>query len=199
MSAEEYVILSCAALAALFILGASRARAPEEPEPPPPDPGRWRRFRIHDGSLRGPLDEAAPAVVEEPSGLRLDAAPRHGAADPVRVAAAGGTPKVTVTRGWLFPGRLRVRIDGRPAIALASARGRVTVRSLAGEPIEARGDLRAGDYEIRRGGKLVAMSFQESGPEGSPTAPARHVEVLRGDDPVLPLALAMALEVARSS
>ena len=198
MSAEAYLFVSCAVLAAIFLCGARRAPQPVQAEPPP-DTGRWRRFRIHEGALDGALPDSAPAVVEDPSGLRMDAAPRAAAGDPVRVAGPGGRPVVTVRRGWLIGGRFRVKIDGRPALEIISRSGRLSARCVASDPIETRGDMGSGNYEVRRGGRLVALCFREGAPEG-PDAPAiRSLEVLRDEDPVLPLALALGVEVAARS
>jgi hypothetical protein len=102
---------------------------------------------------------------------------------------------VTVRRGWLIGGKLRVKIDGRPALEIVSSRGAIAVRSIAGEAIEARGDVRSGSYEIRRGGRLVGLCFRDQ-PHGASGPEVRRIEVLREEDPVLPLALAVGVEVA---
>ena len=199
MSAEAYLFVSCAVLAAVFLWGARRAPQPIQAEPPP-DTGRWRCFRILQTALGGPLHAPAAAVFEEPAGLRLDAAARPGASDPVRIAGPGGQPAVTVRRGWLVAGRFRVKIDGQPALEVVTRGGRLSVRSRPELAIEAHGDLRSGDYEIRRGGKLVAMSYRDAAPGESPDEPeVLRVEVLREEDPVLPLALALGVEVAARS
>ena len=199
MSAEAYLFVSCAVLAAIFLC--SLRRAPRPPaEEPPPDTGRWRCFRIHEGALGGPLQNPAPAVVEEPSGLRLDAAPRAASGDPIRIAGPGGHPALTVRRGWLLGGRFRVKIDGRPALELVARSGRITVRGRPELAIEARGDLRSGNYEVRLDGKLVGISYRDAAPGESRDEPeVTRVEVLRDEDPVLPLALALGVEVAARS
>jgi len=198
MSTEAFLLVSCAVIAAIFLCGSRRAPEPE-PAEPPPDPGRWRRFRIHERALGGALHDPAPAVVEEPSGLRMDATPRAAATDPVRIAGPGGRPAVTVRRGWLLGGRFRVRIDGRPVLEIVARGGRLTARGIEGDPIETRGDMGSGNYEVRRGGRLVALCFRDGAPEGSDAPAIRSLEVLRDEDPVLPLALALGVEVALKS
>jgi hypothetical protein len=197
MSAEAYLFVSCAVLAAIFLC--SLRRAPQPPaEEPPPETGRWRCFRVLEGALGGPLSNPTPAIVEEPSGLRLDAAARPSASDPVRIAGPGGRPVVTVRRGWLFGGKFRVKIDGRPALEVAARGAGLAVRTRPELALEARGDIRSGNYEIRHGGKLVAMSFRD-GAAGEGPDEVLRVEVLREEDPVLPLALALAVAVAGRS
>ncbi len=201
MSASDYLLISAAVTAGILITAATVPR-PEPKKEPPRESSRWKRFRIAAGAFHGALKEAALAVVEEPSGLKLLATPRDEAAGRrVRLAGPDGRPVVEIAPGRLLRWRrLRVFVEEREWLHITlpgPGEKKPGLRFLfPRDAYEVQGGVGAREYEVRRGGKLVAsVSWQR--PAGD-DAPRREyvLETIKSEEALPLVALAAGLEAA---
>jgi hypothetical protein len=201
MSGSDYLYLSAAAVLLALVLSLALHRPPEK-KTPPQETTRWKRFRVAFGALHGALKEATAAIVEDSGGLKLLALPRLDAPGRrVVLSRDGRRPAIELVRGRFFAKRkLRVRLGGKDwltALAPRHGEGRPQLQFRAlPEACDLHGDVAGREYEVRRGGKLIAsVSWQRGASEGA-DAKEYVLEVLKGQDPLPLVALAAAVEVA---
>ncbi|MBI4606668.1 MAG: hypothetical protein HY721_32290 [Planctomycetes bacterium] len=200
MNGTDYIFVSAAVVLAALIAALSVGRAPETKDAPR-EATRWRRFRISFGALHGPLRDAAAAVLEDPSGLKLLAAPRESLS-PRRVSLLkDGSPVIDIVRGrLLFHRRLRVLLQGREWLA-ATVPGPGQKRpglefASPTDACEVQGNTAAREYELRKAGRLVASVSWQRAPGDDASRKEYVLEALKSEDPLPLVALAAAIEVA---
>ena len=194
MTPGEFILLSAVITGTILALAWSASKPVKKESPP--EPGRWRRFRMDPGPVHS--GTAGTPVAEEPGGLRLT---RDSGlpGDARRLAVQGSGARIDLVPPWLFPGsRLHIRVGGKPlATASRGRRGQPAVTfqfpAVGPPPYQVAGDAAGRDYEVRKGGKLIATVFHDGGKETSPRG-SYLTEVLRSEDPVPVLALVLAVE-----
>jgi hypothetical protein len=198
MSASDYILLAAALLGAALALSLAASR-PELPPLRPPEATRWRRFRVFARPLHADLERPAVALAEEPGGLRLDALPRPGLGERIDLAEPGGRRRIAIARGWFpFLRRLRVKLDGKPlAKVLVSGRQRQVslVFDFPAQAVEVHGDIPGREYEMRRRKRIIALASRFEDLEAHD--PEEYLlEVLKDEDPLPVIAVALAAEAA---
>jgi uncharacterized protein YxjI len=198
MSASDYFLLAVALIGAALALSLASSK-PQLPPLPPPEETRWRRFRVFARPLHEDLEKPAVALAEEPGGLRLDALPRPGLGERIDLAEPGGRRRIAIARGWFpFLRRLRVKIDGKP-LARVVVSGRQRQVSLAfdvlAQAVEVHGDIAGREYEVRRRKRVIALASRLEDTE-SHDPDEYLLEVLKDEDPLPVIAIALAAEAA---
>jgi len=199
MIPSDFILLSAAAIGIAILLGSSFRRSPAPAPPPPQETTRWRRFRVGPAALHGALAAPAYVVSEEPSGLKLVAAGRRDPqARKIKVSSMDGKIKVEIARAWsLFRRAFKVLLAGKELLRLTVAREQLSIRFPEGSTgFSLAGSTVAREYEIRKGGKLVATVSWQEPPEPKEDREDYVLEVLKDEDAVPLIALALGIEVA---
>jgi len=199
MIPSDFILLSAAAIGIAILLGTSCRRSPKPVSPPPLETTRWRRFRVGPAALHGALAAPMPVVAEEPTGLKLVA---EGRKDPqarkIKISSVDGKLKVEIARAWsLFQRRFKVLLGGKERLRLSVAQKQLSLRFPEGSTtFSLAGSTAAREYEIRKGGKLVATVSWQEPPDAQEAREAYVLEVLKDEDALPLIALTLAVEVA---
>lgn len=197
MDSGDYLILTGAALALALAVAAFASSPRKKPQEAPKEITRWKRFRVRPGPLFGTLAEPKAVIEEEPKGLKVVAAARSKPF-PVQLRLKDDVPFHEISRKWR-PMRwaFRVRVgDGASLEVVVPKKGAKTLslRNPPGGPrFEIRGSPLGPEYQILKNGRLVCIADRSSadGPGKEYT-----LEVLKTEDPLPILRLALTLEVA---
>lgn len=199
MDANVFLLFSLLLVGVVFIF-ALPGKKPTTTKPPAAEVSRWKRFRVHFGSLHEPHAEPAALVTEEPGGLKLLAGPRTESQRRLQVLS-GGQAVIELARGALFANdRFRVLLQGKDWLKVRRPRpGEKKPQLQFLSPLDAfelQGNLPGREFEVRRKGRLVAnVSWQR--PEGDSGPRKEYVlESVKGEDPLPLVALVLAVENA---
>lgn len=192
------LVAACVAAFSAFarlLVGSSADRAHKEVT-------RWRRFRVCPGAFDVPRRQAAQVVTEEPKGLRLLAEP-GSSRKTVRVRTHAGAFRMLITDRWRpFSRRCGVKLATGSRLELVLPRnGRkkpAVLSSRPGERYELRGNLHEREYEILKGGRLVASVSWQREKSDEPPRKEYVVEALKTEDELPLLALALTVEAAEA-
>ncbi len=199
MDTTHFLLIS-AAVTSGALLAALGLRRPQPPADPPREATRWKRLRIFPGALHGVLREAAAVAAEEPSGLKLAAAPREDASPRrLRILGSDSRTVIELVRGvFLFRRRLRVILQGKDWLHVMLPRpGEKKPELRFASPTDAcdlQGNVTGREFEIRKRGRLVAsVSWQQADGDAAPRR-GYVLEALKTEEPLPVLALVLAIE-----
>jgi hypothetical protein len=116
----------------------------------------------------------------------------------IKLLTPDGKIQVEIARVWsLFQRRFKVLLGGKESLRLSVARNQLSLCFPEGSTAYSlAGSAAAREYEIRKSGKLVAtVSWQET-PEAQEPGEDYILEVLKSEDALPLVALALAVEVA---
>lgn len=206
MDSTDFLLVSVVIVGLALVLAAATWQPPKKKKPPPQESTRWKRLRVKPARLQGALDEAKSAVVEDPKGLKLLALPRSGPQSAKRVALASpdGRVRLEIRRRWQpFRWQYRASLGRQPLFdLLVTKKTKKSHRKLElrhpapAEPHRLRGSFAEREYQILRQGKLVANVSWQHYPDEPEPAEEYIVEVLKGEDVLSLLGIALAVELA---
>lgn len=205
------VLTALAAVTLILCLARDRTKS-STPKKGDSIASRWRVFRIRPEALHSSDLARRDVVAEESGGVRVVACPYPGGRWEIAGAGSRSGPgpnagdasstqdlRMEITRRGLLTSRYHATLDGRDWLSIRK-RDRDSTPEIrfhgGGRSLQVAGSPLERDYEIRRGGKLLAMVSRPASPGSRRSASEYVLEVLKSEDPRPLLTLVLCMEAA---